>query len=385
MKKIFLSFVFLAFICGASFADVVYTAATGASAGIGLIKVTSSKDISAGGLQYSQLSGGAVVAPYWENNTSNGNGKSKLIVVTPVDSTSTALSGDQAYTFDPSNLASPENTTAIVLKGTYGKPIIASTATGAYIYLASNSAIREYATANFTLRNVCTLTSSDALPNPEVKGLIVDNRVHALVQRPAGSGDVVINFDGQLKYSESTMYATKTGANAIAFLSSGTGIAHNKGVQIISGSTSSDVVTTTDPVIAICKDTGSGFYYVEKGSSNFSLKHYKNADTTATIFSDVAVDTNSVQLLDAGYNLLAIAIGGSIRFYDMANNDALVNAFSAGSLGGSAISIAPATTSGNNGSSGGSGCVSFRSEELGVRSLLMLAALGLMLKKARKL
>ena len=384
MKKIFLSFIFLGLLCGVSSADVVYTATTGANAGIGLIKFSSSLDVTTSGLQYSQAAAGSIVAPYWENNTSNGNGNSKLILVTPVESTDTTISGDQAYIFSPSNLNTPENSAPIILTGTYGVPIISGTNPGAYLYLASNSAIREYATANFTLRNIYTAASSDSLLNPEVKGLMVDSRIHALIQRPAGSGDVIMHFDGQLKASGSTATNTTTGSQAMCSISSGTAVAHNKGVQILSGSTSSDAVTTSDPVIAICRDTGSGFYYVEKGSSNFSLKHYKDKDNTTTIFNNVSVDTNRVQLMQADNNLLAVVIAGSIRFYNMANNDAHVKTFSSSNLGGSAVSIAAATTSGSNGSSGGSGCqVGVRREDLGGLMLLALALFTL-IKKAQK-
>ncbi|MBQ7559345.1 MAG: hypothetical protein IJT20_03760 [Synergistaceae bacterium] len=387
MKKIFLSFIFLGLLCGVSSADVVYTATAGASAGIGLIKISSSSDITTSGLQYSNAGAGSIVAPYWENNTSNGNGTSKLILITPVDSTDTTISGDQAYIFSPSNLNTPENSAPIILTGTYGTPIISGTSPGAYLYLASNSAIREYATANFTLRNIYTVASSDSLPNPEVKGLMVDSRVHALIQRPTGSGDVIMHFDGQLKASSSTATNTTTGSQAMCSVSSGTAVAHNKGVQILSGSTSSDAVVTSDPVIAICRDTSSGFYYIEKGSSNFSLKHYKDKDNTTTIFNDVSVDTNRVQLMQADNNLLAVVIAGEIRFYNMANNsDAHVKTFSLSSLGGSAVSIAAATTSGNNGSSGGSGCqLGLRSEELGGLMLLALALFAVNKKKVIKL
>ncbi len=378
MKKIFFSLMLVCMLCAVSSADVVYTAATSAGAGIGIVKITNSKDIALNAIAYNQLGEGSIVSPYWENNTSNGNGNSKIITVTPIESTDTTVSGDQAYIFSAGNLTKPNNDAPIILRGTYGKPLIAGTDPGAYLYLASNSALREYATANFTMRNSYTLTSSDTLPSPEIKGLLVDGKIHILIQRETASGDAIINFEGQLKASESSTWNTKTGSRAMCFVKNGFAVAHNAGVQIISNGTSSDVVTTTTPVIAVCRDTGSGFYYVESGDTNFSLKHYKDKDNTTTIFNDVAVDSNNVQLMQTDYNLLVVVIGGGIRFYNMADSDALEQNFTSKDIGGNAVSIAAATTSGSNGSSGGSGC------NLAGSALILLALCSIMLKKAKR-
>ena len=134
MKKICFSLIILLMFCGAASAHIIYTTEAGS---LGLIKVDSITSFDVSGIKYT---GGenSVAASYWENNTSNGAGNSKIILITPTEDTT--LSGDTAVRFSSSEtLSSPIDDDPIVLEGSYGTPIICGTNSGGSLYLATGA------------------------------------------------------------------------------------------------------------------------------------------------------------------------------------------------------------------------------------------------------
>ena len=146
------------------------------------------------------------------------------------------------------------------------------------------------------------------------------------------------------------------------------------------------MVSTDYPVVSICSDNSNGFYYVVQETSNDvklnSLYHYKDANTEV-----ISILTNitggNVQVFHADHDVLAAIIGGEIKLYNMAD-DNLAATYTASQLGGTPYNMTSCTTSGDSAKSS-SGCNLIRSDELGVRSflILLLFVLGLSIKRVK--
>ena len=368
MKKIFASLVILMMSCGFAAANIVYTTADG---GLGLIQISSTSSADVTGVTYNGEAG-SIAAPYWENNTSNGTGNSKIIFVTPVESNDPELSGDKALRFaSSSKLTTPidNEDKPIILENTYGRPIVASTNGGASLYLATGSTVREYDTENFKIRNVYTHKSDDISPNPEIKGVLTtDYRVYVLVARNTTvSGDLVLSLNGLLKLN--TENAVKwelpfSTSRTISFLSSSrSAVGCDDGVYVTTKSKTTQLVSTDIPVVAICKDTSRGFYYILQsenadGTKTNSLYHYEENQEPAALLTNIT--GNSAQLIrDPKYKVIAALIGEEIALINMEDDD-VFEIYTATELGGTVaggtpISAAASSSSGNSASSS-SGC-----------------------------
>ena len=383
MKKIFVSLIFCLMFGGVASANIIYTTASG---DMGLIKISSvtsvdvSKDIYKG-------NAGSVTAPYWENNTSAGKGNSKIILITPKESSDTTVSGDTGLIFSEANLSAPttDEDDPIVFTGTYGTPIITSTNGGASFYLASGASIREYLTSNFALRNSYTHASNDISPNPEIKGIVTnDTRVYALVSRNnTVSNDLMLALDGMLtlntEYASTWELENVYDANAVTWLSnSRIAVGARDGVYTVGSTSSTSIVSSDNPVVALCSDTSNGCYYItqsdDNGTKKNSLWHYTNSDTDPTQLL-ANIEGNSAQLVrDNTYNVLTAIIGEQITLFNLENNDAVIQTYTATELGGTLtggvpISAATTSTTGNSASSGSSGC------EIGGFGVTLLAVL----------
>ncbi|MBQ9418880.1 MAG: hypothetical protein IJU31_00730 [Synergistaceae bacterium] len=365
MKKFAVIAFMLMMVCGAASADVVYTTANG---DLGLVEITkSSSTVTATnkGTQYESKIPGATISSFWENNTSNGNGNSKLILVSPDVSPDNNVSGDRAYIFSASSLSKPDDEEPVILTGTFGTPKIVKTETGNTLYAASDDALREYMTSNFTVRQSYTPTSKDLgiTTDPKIKDLIIDTgTICALIERNATSGDVLMYFSGALE--KGSQITIKHPAHAINFVNSGIAVGHDSGVVLVSGSASKDVEGITGAVTAICRDTSAGFYYVVSGDG---LYHYDGEKTTTSS----ALTSGNGTLLNAGDNVLAAIIGDNLELINMENDNTIAT------LNVAPTSIAVRTATGQSGGSGGSGC-----NLGGVGIILMMSLCVMKVKKS---
>ncbi len=370
MKKIFVSLVILMMSCGVAAANIVYTTAEG---GLGMIQISSSSSADVTGVTYNGEAG-SIAAPYWENNTSNGTGNSKIIFITPVESNDPELSGDTALRFaSSSKLTTPldNEDKPIILENTYGRPIVASTNGGASLYLATGATVREYDTENFKIRNVYSYKSDDISPNPEIKGVLTtDYRVYVLVARNITvSADLVLSLNGLLTLNTENVEKwelpfTDSRAHTISLLSSSRiAVGCDDGVYVTTKSKTTQLVSTDIPVVAICKDTGKGFYYILQsedadGTKTNSLYHYEENQEPAALLTGIT--GNSAQLIkDPKYKVIAALIGEEIALINMEDDD-VFEIYTATELGGTVaggtpISAAASSSSGNSASSS-SGC-----------------------------
>ncbi|MBR1486584.1 MAG: hypothetical protein IJ597_04940, partial [Synergistaceae bacterium] len=204
MKKICLSLLIFFTFCGAAAAHIIYTTESG---NVGLITVSSATDFELSANQYAG-NANSIIATYWENNTSNSDGNSKIILITPKEEGNETTSGDTAVRFSSAaTLSAPidDANNPIVFKDSYGVPVVYGTNNGGSLYLATGNTLREYRTASFNLRHSYAYPSSDLAPNPEIKALLRnDYRVYALVGLNNGvSEDIFVTLDGTLTGSAS--------------------------------------------------------------------------------------------------------------------------------------------------------------------------------------
>ncbi len=367
--------------CATASADIIYTTAEG---GLGVIKVGSVTSASLTGITYNATAN-SVAAPYWENNTSNGEGNSKIILITPKSSDDNTISGDTALIFSSaSSLTSPLNDAndPAVLKGTYGTPVICGTNSGGSLYLATGASVREYKTSNFSLYNTYTHPSYDVSPNPEIKSILkTDSNIYLLAARnSAVSNDLILVMNGLLtlntENASSWEIPTKTSKTAALISDSRIAVGCDEGVWNAKSSNSVKLVSTDYPVVSICQDSSSGFYYIVQSDNNGvktnSLRHYQNTTTDTELLNNIQGDGAQI-VRDNAYNVLAVLIGNTIKLYNIAEDTEITIS----GLTGTPISIAPISTSGNSADSS-SGCM------IGSTGLVFAVALFAALKQKRK-
>ena len=377
MKKIFLlSLMILSMLCASASAHILYTTETG---GLGLIKVDSVTSVDNQGIKYPN-NDKSVVASYWENNTSNGAGNSKIILITPKTSSDTSVSGDTAVRFSSyESLKNPVDGEAIYLAGTYERPVICGTNSGGSLYLASGATLREYKTSDFRLYNTYTYPSDDFAPNPKIKSVVkTDSRVYvlaALNNNKNLSNDVVMVLDGTLnpnsEYSGRMEVRTSSDVYTMDFISdSRLAVGCANGVYYVKdSSTTTGLVSSDAPVIALHKDTGSGFYYITvSDDENVKLYHY-TASTTApgTLIKTVSGDKAYIAK-DSNYDVLGVIMGDEISIIGMENGNVIAKYTSADLGSNLPISIAASSTTGNSADTS-SGCM------IGGAGLALMAAL----------
>lgn len=383
MKKICFSLIISLILCSAASAHILYTTEAG---NLGLIAVDSveSADVSAN--KYAGGSG-SLVASYWENNTSNGAGNSKIIFITPTEQTA-SVSGDTAVRFSSySNLSTPIDNKAITLVSTYGTPIICGTNSGGSLYLATGATLREYKTSDFRLYNSYTYPSADVALNPEIKAVIKDNnKIYLLVNlNNSVSNDVIMMLEGtlrpdskysgkwEIKNSQKTAYSMNYISNSRIAVGCSDGVYH------VTNNSATSLVSSDYPVVAVHQDTGSGFYYITQSEDNGVktnyLRHYENSTTDTAVASLTGITGSTAALVkDTGYNVLGVMIGEQISLLNM-EDDTLIKTFTSTNLSGKPISIAASSTSGNSADTS-SGCNSISNNVL-----LCLVFLGLLLMK----
>jgi len=384
MKKICFSLIILLILCTAASAHVLYTTEAG---NLGLIMVDSieSADVSAN--KYAGSSG-SVVASYWENNTSNGEGNSKIIFITPIEQ-SAGVSGDTAVRFSSySNLSNPIDDKAITLEATYGTPIICGTNSGGSLYLATGATLREYKTSDFRLYNSYTYPSETYAPNPEIKAVVKsDSKVYLLVNLNNNvSNDMVMMLEGTLRPDSSysgkwEIKNSQKTAYSMNFISdSRLAVGCSDGVYHVKSDSTTSLVSSDYPVVAVHQDTGSGFYYITQSEDNGVktnyLRHYENSTTDTAVASLTGITGDKTMLVkDPSHNVLGVIIGEQISLLNM-EDDTVIKTFTSTNLSGKPISIAASSTSGNS-ADDSSGC------NVSNNVLLCLAFLGLLLMKTK--
>ena len=357
-------------VCSSAHADIVYLTASG---DVGRIHVTGSESADLYGTQYTTSWSSPFIGSYW-------NGSSTRIIL--VDrTTDTAASGDTALIFDPSNLTKPLDTERKVLAGVYSAQAMAGSDNGRAVFFASGSSIHEFSTEDFSLTRSYTYkpkTSEDIAS--EITGVITgSNVIYALVQQ-TGSHDLVLEFDGQLR-DDISSFKTHALAHETAAFSwlNGTRVAagHEYGVDVMSDSRGFLRFLSTDvPVKAVCRDTDTGFYFIEQyeseGVYTTTLKHYSSGEVS-TLFTNT--EGRTCRLVRDGDNGIFGAIAGDeVLVFRMAD-DELIGEYDGEMLGSLPAQIVISNVTGSDKSSS-SGC-----SITGMGMMLFLAGVCILSKR----
>ena len=373
----------LSILCASAPAHILYTTENG---GLGLIKIDSVTSVDNQGIKYAG-SADSVVASYWENNTSNGAGNSKIILISSSD---TSVSGDTAVRFSSYNALDKKiDDKDIYLAGTYGMPIVCGTNSGGSLFLATGSYLREYKTADFRLYNSRDLAVDLSAENAKIKSVIkTDTRIYLLTALSADknlSNDIVMVLDGTLnpasEYAGKMEVKTSNDAYAMDFISdSRLAVGCKDGVYYVKDSSTTTKLASADyPVVALHKDTGSGFYYIvqsedENGDKFNSLYHYTNSESKLLSDDVTNVGGDKAYIVkDSNYDVLGVIMGEEISLIKMSDGS-IIQTYTSADFGTSLpTSIAASSTTGNSADTS-SGCMT------GGAGLALMAALIFALK-----
>ena len=351
MKRMLITIMLVLMLCVSANADIVYTTDGGT---LGVIQVSSATSADLTGAQYTYSGADAepLLGSYWDGSAS------RIILVNRT--TDTTTSGDTALIFNPSDMTTPTEKT---LHRVYNTQHLAGSHIGRALFAVSGATITEFGTGDFQRVRSYTYTpaSSDTY-TPEITSVITGtNTVYCLVDREDELPQLLA-FDGQL--TEDTQSFSRTtlssDATALAWLSSSRiAIAHSKGVDVLYRGVSR-ILSTDNPVKAVCQDKDSGFYFVEQSTSSNDittsmLRHYAiNSDiiTTNTLYTSESANVSIIR--DENHGVLAAIMGDRILIYNM-EDDLLTGEYSGAVLGGLPLGIATTTTSGDDGKSS-SGC-----------------------------
>ncbi|MBQ7544968.1 MAG: hypothetical protein IJT02_08500 [Synergistaceae bacterium] len=363
MRKIFVGAILAVLLCGSAGADVVYTTDAGT---LGLIKISSSTSADLVGTQYTGTGSDSLLGSYW-------NGSETRVLV--INRDSTTASGDVALTFSPSNLTTPLKSSGDILAGVHNARSMAGSNTGRSVFFASGNRISEFRTDDFS-----AVRSYDYTPGGSIKAVIsTASRIYAIAEDEA-SGDVILGFDGQLKedVQDFVKASAPEGTAALSWLSgSRAAVGHASGVSLWSSNIFTLLVSSDAPVKSLCMDDEGGFYFAEQSSSGdvytTTLKHYSGGEVSSTLFTSTDGRGCKVFRHDSE-SVLAAVIGSNLRLYSM-KDDALIASYDASTLGGNPLSVAASSVSGDDGSSGSSGC------ELSGLGVILLAGCAVIMKR----
>ncbi len=376
MKKFLVSLIFLLMLfCGISSADIVYSTSNGK---IGFIKISSNSSgdvITFDGVKYS----GSVTNPFLSSYRDKDD-NNYVMLIDRLDS------GDTVQRFPFNDLSSPVDSEPIFLTDVKGTTATAFSNNGRSLYFATPSGLIDIDTDTMTMKRQfdCTPKTSDDVAR-EVKGVAINgNRVLALIDNQDDEyNDAVFMFDGQLNTGVeafSSFEGINNDMTSMTWINRRLAFTRSKGIDVLSGSTFTTVVSTDAPVKSLQSDTGYGILYATQSQSDDvyvdTLLHY--TDDTSD-FSTVTVNTSSSNLQLLRHDkVLAAILGDEIRFYN-AEDGTLLNTFTSSQLGGSPVSMTIAYTGGTSKSdSSSSGC------EVGSVRTIALIFLGMTFKLKRK-
>ncbi|MBQ3403120.1 MAG: hypothetical protein IJG65_07095 [Synergistaceae bacterium] len=347
-RKILAVLVMIMMLCGISWADIAYTTSDG---GLGLIKFKSSTSVDVEGIKYQGSSTSPFVAPYWDG------GSSRVILIDRTDDAAT--SGDTAQTFSPSDLSSPLETTPKTLTGIYGTRSAAGSVNGRALFLASGTKVTEFSTENFAQVHsydcMANYGSNDVVP---LVRDVMTNYYTIYILADSEDASMLLKFDGQLRRDVEDFSVTSLPhrSSSMSWLSrSRIALPHSEGIDILYSDTIS-TLSSDRPVVSVCADRDSGFYFItQTASGDATLSHYSySTQQTTDLFTNEA--GGNVQLLqETNYNVLGVIIGGKIRLYNM-TDDSLVGEYSSSVLGGTPLNMAMTTATGEDSSNSSSGC-----------------------------
>ena len=330
-------------LCTCAQADIVYMTDDG---DMGLVKLNGALSSDLYGTQYTTSWSNPFLGSYW-------NGSSTRIIL--VDrTTDTAASGDTAYTFSPSDLTRPIETSRRVLAGMYSTQAFAGSDNGRAVFFASGNSIREYSTEDFSLTRSYTYkpkTSEDI--DSEIACLITgSNVIYALVQQ-TNSCDVVLEFDGQLRDDVSSFrnWPLSHDTEGIAWLE-GTRVAawHDYGIDMRVNTGGFVRMLSTDvPVRAVCRDSGNGYYFIEQSESEgiytTELKHYSSGKVS-TLYTNT--EGQMCRLVRDGDNGIIGAIAGDVILVCRMEDDILIGEYDGEMLGSFPVQLAVSHVTGSS-------------------------------------
>ena len=334
----------------ASWADIIYTTSDGV---LGSIVIISSSDIVEPSIEYRSGIDEPYLSAYW-----NGNG-TNVMLIDPYKTES----GDRAYIFSPTSLASPSESRDIA--GVYGTYLSGYANNGRSLFMAAGSKIFEVKTSDFAVVNSydCRKILSSDGNDTEIVSVLVDNDyVHVIV----GSDNArkFVRFDGQLKDNVKYFISADVSADASCLfkLSNTVLMGCQPGIMSL-GSNGKFVqyISSDATVVSMCEDDEERFYYAMKESSDqtytFTVTNIQNS-SLRTKFARREILSNYPyikMMRDRDKNVLAIMTGEGISFFDIQSGRNLRN-FTASELGGRPFGMVMSSVSGYDSSSSSGGC-----------------------------
>ena len=350
MRKFLLTLVIITALCGVSSADMVYMTSTG---NLGTIKINSSSDIEASGVQYTGTSSSPFLTSYW-----NGSSTSLAII-----SRNATTSGDRAYVFNPSSLTKYSHSADIA--GVHGTSGAGYAESGYSIFLTAGSKIYEVDTRSFGVLNSfdCTgVISADGYDTVVDDIAVGTQTIHAIAS--AGERQRYIRFDGQLKEGVDYFMSSDVSAGASVILSMSSNIpviGHNLGVDTINSSYKFYRLLSSDyPVRAMCPDNSNGFFYAtqyQNGESYVNTIMHSSQNTQFTPATITSSSSNIKMLRDnKRSDTFAVMTDEGITIFTYSNGRTTRHEYAASALGGTPSGISAATVSGYDKDSNSSGC-----------------------------
>ena len=368
MKKIFTAFILAIMLTSTAWANLVYTTSNGK---LGIINTQNVKSILSPVVQYSNLGSHTFAVSYW-----NGN-ESRLMAIKRT--TDKKTSGDTVIVFKSANLSEPIKASSDVLTGVYNTQSVVNTYNGRGLLLASreNASIMELSTSDFSyMKSYVYDDYNEDMTTPHTQGVLVNySSIYGLFDIGKGNS-VLMRFDGQLRehVEGSFKVSFDQETQCVSWLSgSRVAVGTSEGVGVVGKNGFDMLVTTDQPVKAVCNDKSSGFYFItqeESGDKYVStLYHYTNDQITTLTEGEIGADC-TLASLNSNTTLAAI-IGEKILIYDT-SNDSLLKEFDSDALGGVPVSLAYRYTSGEKSDSSSGNCnISYA----GIILLLTFAAL----------
>ena len=349
MRKILLAVTLIAMLCGVSSADMVYMTSSG---NLGTIQINSSSDIEVPVVQYTGTASSPFLTSYW-----NGSGTSLAII-----SRNATASGDRAYVFNSDSLTKYGYSADI--EGVYGTSGASYSENGYSLFLTAGSKIYEVETRNFDVLNsfdCASVISSDGYA-AEVKDIAVGTQtIHAIVT--AGQRHGYIRFDGQLKSGVNYFLSSdiEDGSSVIQVIGDVPLIGNNFGVDTINSEKKFYCLLSSDnPVRAMCHDSGNGYFYAtqyQSGDKYVNTIKHSVSDSQFTPATVEAASANIKMLRDNNNtDTFAVMTDEGITLFTYSNSQTSRHEYKSSSLGGTPAGLAAATVSGYNGNSNSSGC-----------------------------
>ena len=352
MKKFISCLLFLCLLAGVSFADVAYNTSNGM---LGVISVSATNENFVPVINYTDAGNDSLLATFADGTYAN------LLLLKRSYDTVNSL-GDNALIFDTVDMTTP--TYDFTLEGVYGSLKVGYSYNGKSVFVASQngSTITEYEPSTFTYLNSYTTDISGTIDDMLV------SRFYVYLMMTAFESDderVLLRFDGQLREDTEAfaIFSLPEDSNCLAELGNlYIAIGHSTGIKSMYGNLVGDIVTTSEPVKAICRDAAENLtcYYITQSESNgiytTSLWHYN--EVNSNLLATVQSENEKCQLAyDNDYQIMSALMGEKIFIYS-STGDTLLASFDSETLGGIPVNISMSTviTSTKTESSSSSGC-----------------------------